>query len=133
MSEIEEPLLSWLMLLARLCLAAVFLVSGVHKALYYRKAADEFKRAGIGFVGITLPLTIALHVLASLAIIVGAYVAQAAVLLAVFTLLATLQVHRFWSASGEECLDQSRIALAHLAIIGGLIMLAVTGPGRFVV
>ena len=132
MNEITATLLSWLMLPGRVCLAAVFLVSGVHKALYSRKAADEFNRAGIGFVGITLPLTIALHVLASLAIIVGAYVAQAAVLLAVFTLLATLQVHRFWSASAEECLDQSRIALAHLAIIGGLIMLAVTRRGLFV-
>jgi putative oxidoreductase len=132
MSEIQEPLLSWLILLARFCLAAVFLVSGVHKALYYRKAVDEFNRAGIGFVGFTLPLTIALHVLASLAIIVGASVAQAALLLALFTLVATLHVHRFWSATGEERLDQSRIALAHFAIIGGLVILAVAGPGRFV-
>ena len=132
MSEIQEPLLSWLILLARLCLAAVFLVSGVHKALYYRKAMHEFHRAGIALVGLTLPLTIVLHVLASLAIIMGAYVGEAALLLALFTLVATLQVHRFWSAAGEERLEQSRIALAHFAIIGGLVMLAVTGPGRFV-
>jgi len=132
MSDIEEPLLSWLILLARLCLATVFLVSGVHKALYYRKAVAEFQHAGVVFVGLTLPLTIVLHVLASLAIIIGAYVAEAALLLALFTLVATLQVHRFWSAAAEERLDQGRIALAHFAIIGGLVMLAVTGAGRFV-
>ena len=131
MSEIAEPLLSWLILLARFSLAAVFLVSGIHKALYYRKAAEEFHRAGIGLVGLTLPLTIALHVLASLAIVAGVYVVEAALLLALFTLVATLQVHRFCSATGEERLEQSRIALAHLAIIGGLLMLAAMGPGRF--
>jgi putative oxidoreductase len=132
MSEIEEPLLSWLILVARFCLAAVFLVSGVHKAFYYRKAVDEFNRAGIAFVGLTLPLTIALHVLASIAIVLGVYVTEAAFLLALFTLVATLQVHRFWGASGAERLEQSRIALAHLAIIGGLLTLAALGPGRFV-
>lgn len=131
MSEIAEPLLSWLILLARLSLAAVFLVSGIHKALYYRQAVEEFHRAGIGLVGLTLPLTIALHVLAALAIVAGVYVVEAALLLALFTLVATLQVHRFWSATGAERLEQSRIALAHLAIIGGLLMLAATGPGRF--
>ena len=131
MSEIAEPLLSWLILLARLSLAAVFLVSGIHKALYYRQAVAEFHRAGIGLVGLTLPLTIALHALASLAIIAGVYVVEAALLLALFTLVATLQVHRFWSATGEERLEQSRIALAHLAIIGGLLLLAAMGPGRF--
>ncbi|RLA31425.1 MAG: hypothetical protein DRR11_10855 [Gammaproteobacteria bacterium] len=131
MSEIAEPLLSWLILLARLSLAAVFLVSGIHKARYYRQAVEEFHRAGIGLVGLTLPLTIALHVLAALAIVAGVYVVEAALLLALFTLVATLQVHRFWSATGAERLEQSRIALAHLAIIGGLLMLAATGPGRF--
>jgi len=107
------------------------MVSGIHKALYFREAVDEFHRAGVVLVGLLLPLTIVLHVLASLAIILGAYVAEAALLLALFTLVATLRVHRFWSAAGAERLEQSRIALAHIAITGGLVMLAVAGPGRF--
>ena len=42
MISIEEPLASWILLVARVCLASVFLVSGVHKAVWYKKAVAEF-------------------------------------------------------------------------------------------
>ena len=127
--HIDEPLTSWTLLLARTCLASVFLVSGVHKALYYDKAQQEFRDAGARPVGLFLPLTIALHLLAPLALIAGICVTEAALALAVFTFIATLKVHAFWRMGGEARLARSRIAMAHLAIVGGLLALAVTGPG----
>jgi len=122
---------AWILLLARCALAAVFLVSGVHKALWYQKAGDEFRAAGVPLRAFFLPATIALHILASCSIIAGVYVREAALLLALFTVVATIRVHCFWRMSGDERLARSRIAMAHLAIVGGLLLLAVTGPGPY--
>ena len=130
MIEIEEPLASWIILVARLCLAGVFLVSGIHKGLWYQKAVQEFEAAGARPVALFVPFTIALHLLAAGALIGGLFVREAALALAVFTVVATLKVHCFWRMGGEQKLARSRIAMAHLAVVGGLILLVVTGPGR---
>lgn len=129
---LQEPLISWLMLAARLCLATVFIVSGIHKLIAYRKAVVEFRAAGVPAVAVFLPLTIGLHLVAAIGLIVGVHSREAALALALFTFVATLKVHCFRQMPDSERLDQSRIALAHLAIIGGLLMLAAAGPGSLV-
>lgn len=132
MISIEEPLASWVLLFARVSLAAVFFVSGVHKGIWYGKAVEEFRRAGIPIIGLSLPATIALHLTASLCLVLGIYTVEAALLLAGFTVIATLRVHAFWRFEGTMRLDRSRIALGNLGVIGGLLVLATTGPGHFV-
>ncbi len=127
---IEEPWASWLVLLARICLAGVFLVSGVHKAVWYQKAAAEFQMARVPVIALFLPLTIGLHLLGGMALVTGVYAREAALALAIFTLAATIRVHCFWRMSGQERLERSRIAMGNLAIVGGLILLAAAGPGQ---
>jgi putative oxidoreductase len=132
MIAIEEPLVSWLMLLARICLAGVFLGSGVHKGVWYQKAVAEFQMARVPMIGFFLPLTIVLHLVGGMALVTGVYAAEAALALAIFTILATVKVHCFWRMSGQQRLDRSRVAMAHLSVVGGLILLAAVGPGRLV-
>ena len=128
--QIDEPVLGWALLFARTCLAGVFLVSGVHIALYYEKAREEFQLARVPATGILLPLTILLHLIAAASLISGVYARESALLLALFTVVATVKVHCFWRMTGPERLDRSRVALSNLAIVGGLLLLAATGPGR---
>ncbi len=132
MMQFDEPLTSWMLLIARLCLAAVYVVSGVHKALWYSKAVEEFRAGGLPAIGLFLPLTILLHLLAPVALVSGIFAREAALALATFTVVATAKVHCFWRMEGTERLERSRIALAHLGIVGGLIMLAAVGPGTLV-
>ncbi len=129
---VEEPLMSWMILAGRLCLATVFIVSGIHKGIWRAKAVQEFKEAGIPAIGLSLALTIVLHLVAPLALVFGLYAREAALALALFTIIATVKVHCFWRMEGPERLARSRIAIANLAVVGGLIMLAATGPGRLV-
>lgn len=133
MMSVDEPLATWLLLVARISLATVFLASGIHKAVWYRKAIGEFELARAPAVSITLPMTIVLHIVASACLILGVYVVEAALMLAGFLIVATILVHDFWNMSGAQRLDRSRIALSNLAIIGGLLLLAIAGPGRLVI
>jgi len=130
MISVEEPLASWVLLVARVCLASVFLVSGVHKAVCYKHAVAEFHLAKVPLVSVTLPAIIALHLIGSLCLIFGVFTAEVALVLAAFTLLATERAHGFWRYDGSARLDRSRIALANLGLIGGLLALAVTGSGN---
>ena len=129
---IEEPWVSWLILLARICLAGVFLVSGVHKAMWYQKAVAEFQMARVPVISLFLPLTIALHLLGGMALVNGVYSREAALALAIFTVAATIRVHCFWRMGGQERLERSRIAMGNLALVGGLLLLAAVGPGHLV-
>lgn len=125
---LAEPALSRVLLVARFCLAMVFLVSGLHKTIWFEKAKAEFRHAGV--TTLLLPPTIVLHVAGSLALISGVLVREAALALALFTVVATLKVHAFWRLPPDLRLPASRIALAHLGLTGGLLLLAALGGGQ---
>lgn len=129
MLAIDDRQAAWLMLAARIFIAIVFLVSGVHKGIWYRKAVAEFKRDNIPLIWLTLPGTIVLHLIASICLIIGYWTQEAALALAMFTVVATLKVHAYWCLPEEQHLGRSRITIANLAIIGGLLLLAAVGPG----
>ena len=126
---IDDPVAGWLMLVARVAIAVVFLVSGLHKGIWYQKAAGEFRQAGIPVLWLTLPATIVVHLAASTCLIIGFLAREAALILAVFTVVATLKVHAYWRLPVDEQLARSRITTANLAIIGGLLLIVAVGPG----
>jgi len=128
---IGESAGSFLILFARVCLALVFLVSGIHKGIWYQKAVAEFQRDSIPAIWLVLPGTIGLHLIASTCLILGYQTREAALALAIFTVVATLKVHAYWRLPAEARLSRSRIFTANLAVIGGLLLLVVVGGGNF--
>ena len=128
---IDEPASSFLIFSARICLALVFLVSAIHKGIWYQKAVAEFQHDNIPAIWLTLPGTIGLHLIASMCLILGYQTREAALALAIFTVLATLKVHAWWRLPVDEQLGRSRIFTGNLAIIGGLLLLVAVGGGDF--
>jgi putative oxidoreductase len=52
-------------------------------------------------------------------------------LLLAFTAVATIVAHNPIVLRGEELRRQVTLSLEHLAIVGGLLILAVVGPGSY--
>ncbi len=126
---IDPPMAAWILLLARILIAFVFLVSGIHKAVWYQKAVDEFKDDGVPLIPISLPATVLLHVGGAVCLILGIYTELAGLILAIHTAVATYMVHGFWRFEGIERLIRSRVFSANLGVIGGLLYIAALGPG----
>jgi putative oxidoreductase len=116
-------------LVARICLSAVFLYSGVTKLLDLPAAYQEVVGLGLPLPWAALAVTLAVQIAGGLMVLVGWRARFGAFLLAGFTIVATLWAHGFWSLSGVERIRQLTTSLEHLAIVGGFILIMVYGPG----
>ena len=126
---IDPPTGAWVLLAGRILVAFVFLLSGIHKAIWYQKAVDEFRVDGVPLISISLPGTILLHLGGAVCLILGAFTELAALLLAIHTAAATYMVHGFWRLEGVDRLILSRVFSANIGVIGGLLYIAALGPG----
>jgi putative oxidoreductase len=117
-------------LLARLLMAALFLPAGISKIGGFAGTAGY-----IGSVGLPLPevgaaLAIAIEVIAPILLIIGFYTRQAALVLAVFTLAATVLFHNYWAMPAEQQFMQSLMFFKNVGVVGGLLAIAAFGAGK---
>ncbi len=112
-------------LIARLCLAAVFLYSGVDKLWHWRASIEEVKADGLPWPSACAALTILTQLIGGFMVATGFAAWLGALLLAGFTVAATLLGHRFWLHRGDQFRHELTTSLEHLAIVGGLLLVAV--------
>ena len=65
------------------------------------------------------------------ALILGIGTRYAALLCALFLIIATALAHRYWEYPAAQIGNQYNHFLKNLAILGGALIIFVTGPGRF--
>lgn len=118
-----------LLLIVRICLSAVFLYSGLTKLLDPAAGLAEMRAFGLPLPAFALAGTIVLQLAGGMAILAGTAARTSALMLAAFTLAATLLAHDFWNSPAAAFTRQLTVALEHLAIVGGLLLLSATGPG----
>lgn len=121
-----DAILDWKFtwLFARVAIVAMFVVSGVLKMLDFPAAIAEQENHGLhpgAFWAIT---TIVVQLAGSALILAGRYVWLGAGALGIFTALAAVLAHPFWTLHGQERFVATNVFLEHIGLIGGFIMAA---------
>jgi uncharacterized membrane protein YphA (DoxX/SURF4 family) len=125
-SALHDAVVTYGTVLARACLAAVFLYSGQDKLRRWEAGVKEVEDLGLPWPRFFAAATIATQLLGGLSVLTGIGMAFGAAALAFFTLAATALGHPFWRLRGDRARQQFTTSLEHLAIVGGLLLLIVT-------
>ncbi|AIY43974.1 putative membrane protein [Collimonas arenae] len=112
--------------IGRVLLASLFLISGILKITAFSGVAGYMASLGVPFATFAVAATIVVEVGGGLAIMTGWNVRPIAIVVALFTVAATLTAHRFWEADPANFQNQLNNFLKNISIIGALLMLAAT-------
>lgn len=116
--------------LARLALASPFLISGIVKLADFGGAVNEVAGLGLRPAALVAALVVGTQLGGSALFLARRTCWLGAGMLAVFTALATLLAHPFWTFEGVDRGRQTATFFEHLAIVGGLGLAALLANGR---
>jgi putative oxidoreductase len=117
-------------LVGRILLGLLFVLSGFGKIAGFEATVGYIAAQQVPMPAVVAALTIVVELGGGLALMAGLYTRQVVLVLAVFTLLASLVFHAFWAASEAQKMAQQINFLKNLAIAGGMLVVAAFGPGR---
>lgn len=115
------------LLIARILMGGFFLMAGVQKLQGIDGVAAMISAGGFPAAGLLAWVVALFEVLAGAAIILGKYFRQAAILLALFTILVSFLFHGMntWGADSF----QQAMFVKNMAIAAGLLFMAAHGAG----
>lgn len=120
---------STIAVIGRVLLAAMFVLAGFDKISGLEGTAGYISSVGLPFPELLTILTIAVEIGAGLALIVGFQARIAALLLAGFTLAASVLFHNFWAMPAEQAYIQQLMFMKNISVAGGLLMIVALGGG----
>jgi len=121
------------LLIGRLLMAALFLTSGIPKALqgYGGGFAKWLGTLGVPYSEVVGAVAVGIEVIVPIALILGVFPRISALLLIAFVIVATALAHRFWEFPAAQYQGQLNNFLKNIAILGGLLFYYVSGPGAW--
>lgn len=118
-----------LTLVGRIMLAVLFLPAGLSKIGGFAGTAGYIASKGLPLPEVGAAIAIAVEVLGGLALILGFGTRWAALILAIFTVVAGVIFHNFWALPADQQMVQQIMFMKNIAVAGGLLLLAAWGPG----
>jgi len=118
---------------ARLLLVAEFAIAANGKIQGWSGQAAYMAAHGMRFIGPLLAAALAIEVVGSLCLVTGAWSRQAAAVMFVYLAIVSLCLHDFWRMSGMAAATNQTQFFKNLGMMGGLLMVAAYGPGRWVI
>jgi putative oxidoreductase len=118
-------------LVGRILMAAIFIVSGIAKLTDPAGASGYMEGVGIGNAHTLVYVAGAAELAGGLALVFGFVTRIGAIGLIIYLAITTYFFHNFWALPAPESKTQLVQFMKNLSIIGGLLMVAAMGPGRF--
>ncbi|WP_034995599.1 DoxX family protein [Beijerinckia mobilis] len=130
MFSIQSPLVNNLLLLvARILLSGLFLLSGLGKITNFAGAVTYMTETGAPLPQIAAAIALVVETGIGLAVLFGILTRPLAILLALYTLVTAMIGHHFWTMEGALRYGNMLHFYKNMGIAGGLLCLAVAGPG----
>jgi putative oxidoreductase len=119
------------LLLGRIALGAIFVKSGIQKLMTLAAFATVLASRGIPQSAVWAAIGATVECVGGILIISGYRTRFASLLMILFVIVATAISHRYWEFADAARRAQESQFFKNLAIIGGFLLLFVTGSGRF--
>jgi putative oxidoreductase len=120
-----------LILAARLLLATLFLIFGWRKLRDYPGTVAQMVQLGLPTPVLATVVTMFMELPVAFLVAIGAFTRPAAALMALYALGTALIGHRYWTVKGADYVDSLDGFYKDLSIMGGFLLLYITGPGKY--
>ncbi|MHA7845700.1 DoxX family protein [Serratia sp. D1N4] len=118
-------------LLSRILLMILFIILGWMKLTNFAATVTAMEGYGTPLPYVAAIISVMVEFVFGVAIVLGAFTRPLAIIYAIYVLGTALIGHPFWRMSGAEMLSNEIGFFKNISIIAGLLLLSVTGAGRF--
>ena len=118
-------------LAARIFLATLFLIFGWRKLRDYPGTLSQMVGDGLPAPVLAVAVAIFMELPVAFAVAVGAFTRLSGSLLVLYTLGTSLIEHRYWTMKGAVQLATMEAFYKNLSIMGGFLLLYITGAGKY--
>ncbi len=120
-----------LTLVGRLLFVALFLPAGIGKLTGFAGTVGYISSVGLPLPTLGAVLALVVEIGGSLMLLTGFGTRIAALVLAVFTLAASVFFHNYWGVAADQAFVQQLMFFKNVAVAGGLLVLAAHGAGSW--
>ena len=121
----------FVLLVSRILISALFILFGWAKITAFSGTVGYMAHVGAPVPVLSAVIAVVMELVVGILILVGFYTRPLAVLLAIYTVATAFIGHHFWTMTGADQMANMINFYKNVSIAGGLLALAVTGPGRF--
>jgi putative oxidoreductase len=118
-------------LVGRVLLALMFVLAGFGKISGFEGTAGYIASKGLPLPQVGAAIAVAVELGGGLLLVAGWKARWVALVLAVFTAVATFFFHDFWNMADAAAGTNKIMFLKNVAVIGGMLMVWAFGPGRY--
>ncbi|MFI8416673.1 DoxX family protein [Serratia sp. NPDC078593] len=118
-------------LLSRILLMILFIIFGWMKLIDFSGTVTSMTGYGTPMPYLAAIVAVVVEFIFGIALIVGVFTRPIAIIFALYVLGTAFIGHPFWNMTGAEMMGNEINFFKNISIIGGLLLLAVTGAGRY--